>query len=106
MRDHLEADHPASEGVDVVQVIQREKLRDVRSLQGATKIVSLREEEEHIQWVVEVGARPCQNQKNQAQYALDTDRLARADADGQMLKATRVAVGAICAGVYPKGRRQ
>ena len=56
MRDHLEADHPASEDVDVVQVVQREKLRDVRSLQGATQIVSLREEEEQIQWVVEVGA--------------------------------------------------
>ena len=56
MRHHLEADHLASEGVDVVQVVQREKLRDVRSLQGATQIVSLREKEEQIQWVVEVGA--------------------------------------------------
>ena len=92
--DDLEADKRARKGVEMVHVVERQILTQVRALQDATKVVRLGEKQDNVKRVVEVGTEARTGEEDEARIPSHADGLARADAYGLQLKLRSCALSA------------
>mmetsp|Transcript_84198 Transcript_84198/g.261923 ORF Transcript_84198/g.261923 Transcript_84198/m.261923 type:complete len:586 (+) Transcript_84198:310-2067(+) len=100
--DDLEADDGAGQAVQVVEVVQGQELLEVARVQEGPQVVRLRQEEEHVHGVVEVGARPRQDQEDDGLPVPGADGFAGADAEGH---AAALARGVVLPHVAAQGWR-